>query len=116
MGAFMKIEKILSLLEHKPWTANQYARKWNPSAGKHGLWSYEHRDKLGLTNKDSEYVVHHKDGDIHNNKKSNLEAISRAEHARVGKPALKHEKCRICGEPHFAKGLCRHHYYKKYKK
>jgi len=114
----MKIKDIIVLLEskNKPWTANQYERKWNPSAGKKGLWEYKHRAKLGLYSTDTDKVVHHKNGNIHDNRKSNLEIVSRATHAALGKPALKHEKCRYCNKPHFAHGLCRSHYYKKFKK
>lgn len=114
----MKIQEILNLLEEKKdWhKANEYSRVWNPKAGKKGLWEYKHRAKLGLYSTDTDKVVHHKNGNIHDNRKSNLEVVSRAKHAALGKPALKHEKCKYCKEKHFAHGLCRHHYFKKYKK
>jgi hypothetical protein len=109
----MKFDEILeeeyedcdTLLEHP---ANEYDRHWNR---KFGLWEYSHRTKLGLTPRNRKWVVHHKDGNIHNNSKWNLEKLTRAEHARVGKPALKHEKCKICGAKHFGKGYCAHHYW-----
>lgn len=105
------LEEILEEGKKKPWTANQYKRRWNAQTN---LWSYSHREKLGLTPADKDKVVHHKNGDIHDNRKSNLEVLTRGEHAAVGKPALKHEKCRYCDNKHFAKGLCRHHYFKKF--
>jgi hypothetical protein len=113
----MKIKNVFEIIneerKRKPWTANQYKRRWNKEIG---LWTYEHREKMGLTNKDIDKVVHHKNGDIHDNRKSNLEVVDRKTHAAIGKPALKHEKCRYCDKPHFARGLCRSHYYKKFKK
>ncbi len=110
----MKIKQVLDLLEKDEnghWTANEYKRTWN---SKTGLWEYNHRSKLGLSPTNKDKVVHHKNGDIHDNRKSNLEVVSRAEHAATGKPALKHEKCRYCKEKHFGKGLCRYHYFKRY--
>lgn len=112
----MKIKEILDYLTEKkgkPWKANQYPRHWNKETN---LWSYSHREKLGLGPNDRDKVVHHKDGDINNFHKRNLQILTRGEHAAIGKPALKHEKCRYCGEKHFAKGLCRKHYYKKFRK
>lgn len=91
--------------------ANLYRRRWNSKFGKKGLWSYEHREKLGLTPDDRDYIVHHKDGNHENNHKRNLVALTRAEHAAQEKPALKHEKCKICGNKHFGRGYCAKHYY-----
>lgn len=103
--------KIKELLIKENWTANQYNRSWNTETN---LWQYEHRAKLGLGPNDRDKVVHHKDGNIHNNRKSNLEILDRGSHARTGRPALKHEKCTKCGKKHFAKGFCRQCYYKKF--
>jgi hypothetical protein len=110
----MKINEVLELLEkdENGWhTGDEYKRRWN---SKTGLWEYAHRKKLGLGPGSKDKVVHHKNGNIHDNRPSNLEVVSRAKHAAVGKPALKHEKCRYCDKPHFGKGLCRTHYFKKY--
>lgn len=104
----MNLEEILEeeiIIEHK---ANLYDRHWSVETG---LWSYAHREKLGLGPNDRDYVVHHKDGNINNNRKSNLQKLTRAEHAAIGKPALKHEKCKICGAKHFGKGYCAKHYW-----
>lgn len=94
-------------------SANLYPRKWD---NKKRLWVYKHRELLGLSDKDRDLVVHHKDDDETNFDPDNLVAVTRAEHARLGKPALKHEKCKICGAPHFAKGLCQKHYKRIWRK
>jgi hypothetical protein len=109
----MKIKEVLSLLENKKdWhTADQYSRKWN---SKTGLWEYAHRKKLGLGPGSKDKVVHHKNGNIKDNRPSNLEVVSRAKHAALGKPALKHTKCKKCGKSHFGLGLCRTCYARKY--
>lgn len=95
--------------------ANLYPRRWD---NEKRLWVYTHREKLGLSEKDRDLVVHHKDDDETNFDPENLEAISRAEHARIGKPALKHEKCKIsgCEQKHFAKGYCQKHYKRIWRK
>lgn len=102
-------ENIENLLLEKP--ANWYARHWSAETG---LWSYEHREKLGLKARDG-YVVHHKDGNHHNNHKRNLVKLTRAEHARIEKPALKHDHCKIkgCKNKHFGRGYCAQHYWLK---
>ena len=113
----MTVEEILNeeeketLLTEK--SANLYPRHWDNSKR---LWVYDHREKLGLSEKNRDLVVHHKDDDETNFNPDNLVAITRAEHARIGKPALKHEKCRICGAKHFAKGLCQKHYKRIWRK
>lgn len=115
----MKIYEFLEYITEKgdpeKWhKANDYDREWD---SKNNRWSYKHRKKLGVENR-SDLVVHHKDGNIHNNCAANLEAISRAEHAAVGKPALKWDHCKIknCKEKHFSKGYCRKHYWEKFNK
>lgn len=80
----------------------------------YGYWAYEHREAVGAKYNDGT-VVHHKDHDKHDNKKSNLVKISRSEHAIIDPNARKHEKCRICGEPHFSQGLCQKHYMQKFR-
>jgi hypothetical protein len=113
----MKIKEILNYLQedssnwHK---ANDYIRFWSKEKNK---WIYKHREKLGVIDNPN-LVVHHKDGNIHNNCAKNLEAISRAEHAKIGKPALKWKHCIIknCKEKHFSKGYCRKHYWEKFNK
>jgi len=94
------------ILLEKP--ANEYNRHWDKNTN---LWSYDHREKLGLSSKDNNLVVHHKDGNHKNNNKKNLKAVSRAEHARLEKPALKYKTCKICGGKHYAKHLCAKHYW-----
>lgn len=93
--------------------ANLYKRHWD---NEKRLWIYDHREVLGLTDKDRDLIVHHKDDDETNFSKSNLVALTRAEHARVGKPALKHETCKNCGAPHFAKHLCQRCYKRLWRK
>lgn len=113
----MTVEEILNeegkdtLLTEKK--ANLYPRHWD---NEKRLWVYDHREKLGLTEKDKNLIVHHKDDDEKNHSIDNLVALTRAEHARIGKPALKHEKCRICGAKHFAKHLCQKHYKRLWRK
>lgn len=89
---------------------------------KSGIWIYKHREALGLDYHDKR-VVHHKNKDKHCNRKSNLVALSRAEHAIVEPNALKHkgEKCSECKKrPYYANGLCYNcymrHYMRKRKK
>ena len=114
----MTIEEIFNLSEEQAElliekAANLYPRHWDKDKR---LWIYKHREELGLTDKDKDLVVHHKDDDHTNFNPDNLVAVTRAEHARLGKPALKHEKCKICGEPHFAKGYCQKHYKRIWRK
>ena len=92
--------------------ANLYKRHWDKDLN---LWVYDHRDKLGLSPNNQE-IVHHKNGNHKDNSEENLEPLSRADHARVERPALKHETCKICGEKHYAEHLCQKHYMRKYRK
>jgi hypothetical protein len=113
----MKIKEILKTLQEdsSKWhKANDYKRVWDKE---HNRWSYAHRKKLGIENNPN-LIGHHKDGNIKNNYAKNLEAVTRAEHAAIGKPALKWEHCKIknCKEKHFSKGYCRKHYWAKFKK
>lgn len=70
-------------------------------------------------------IVHHVDGDKHNNAPSNLQVMSQRDHARMhrsnGDMARKTPKiatgCTVAGclNPYSAKGLCRFHYIIKWK-
>lgn len=102
----MTLLEYTEILLEKP--ANEYNRHWSKDTN---LWSYEHREKLGLSDKDRDIVVHHKDGNHKNNNKKNLKAMTRAEHAAAEKPALKHTHCKLCKNKHYAKGYCAKHYW-----
>lgn len=107
--------------EAKEVTPLYYERRWYefPKNEKHyskkthnrlyGCWIYSHREAAGAKYGDGT-VVHHKDHDKHNNSKSNLEKISQSEHCKIDPNARKTYKCKICGKPHYAKGLCKAHY------
>ena len=112
----MTLEELLENIDDETLlekAANLYPRKWDKEKK---LWVYDHREALGLTDKDVDLIVHHKNGDEKDFSKGNLVAITRAEHARLEKPALKYEKCKLCGEKHFAKGYCQKHYKRIWRK
>jgi len=91
---------------------NEYERKWD---NKKRRWIYKHREviesHLGRKLRSNEHV-HHIDGNPKNNNIYNLKILSREEHVRIHKPALKNRKCSIknCKRKHHAKGLCNMHY------
>jgi hypothetical protein len=94
--------------------ANEYDRDWD---AKKQLWSYLHRRKLEL-DETSNLVVHHKDGDHTNNSKKNLEALTRAEHCSVEKPAKKQpDHCTHsgCNKKCFSHSLCVKHFFQWYR-
>lgn len=107
--------KLKELLLEK--NANLYPRIWDTTLGKRGLWKYKHREilekKLGRKLRSDE-IIHHKDDDENNFSLNNLQVVSRAEHARIGKPAKKYDGCKIpnCKRKHHAKGFCHLHYMK----
>lgn len=93
--------------------ANEYERYWD---SKKKLWSYSHRSKLGLDETDVR-VVHHKNGNHKDNSEKNLEALTRAEHCSVEKPAKKYEGCQKkgCNNKHFSHGMCVKHFFQWYR-
>lgn len=72
----------------------------------------------------SDEVVHHRNGDIHDNRPENLQVMTWAEHNRVHKQGIRHVEwssyspaCRECGRsdrPHQAHGLCRTCHHRQY--
>lgn len=112
--------------EAKKVTPLDYDRYWHefPKNEKHyskktgnrlyGIWVYKHREKAGAKYGDGK-VVHHKDEDKHNNSKSNLEKVSQSKHCKIDPNARKHFKCKICGKPHYARGLCLNCYMKAFR-
>ncbi len=109
--------------EAKEVTPLDYDREWHefPKNERHyskktgnrlyGCWIYKHREAAGAKYGDGK-VVHHKNHNKHDNSKSNLSKISRAEHCIVDPNAKKHEGCKIkgCKNPHYASGYCQAHY------
>ena len=55
-------------------------------------------------------------GNKKDNSKSNLSKITQSKHCKIDPNSRKHFKCKICGKPHYAKGLCLNCYMKKYRK
>ena len=120
------------LEEAKDTNGGDYARHWHeyPKGQKHytsngkrrwGYWIYNHRENAGSHFGDGT-IVHHKNHNKHDNSRSNLRKInsgsdgkSRATHAIIDPNARKHTKCKICGAPHYANGLCEKHYMRKYR-
>lgn len=85
---------------------------------KSGIWIYRHREAMGLDYHNKDVIVHHKDHDKHNYKKSNLKILSRADHVREDPNARKHWKCSVpgCGNEHYARGYCLKHYIAHFRK
>lgn len=112
-----------SLEEAKVVTPLNYLRYWRefPKNERHyskkthnrlyGMWVYYHREAAGAKYGDGK-IVHHKDENKHNNSKSNLQKITQSEHCKVDPNARKCYKCKICGKPHYARGLCLNCYMK----
>ena len=71
--------------------------------------------KIGRTLKKNE-IVHHLNGNKHNNKPSNLIIMTNAAHSRLH--STKNRKCVIfnCGMKHLALNLCSKHYYREKRK
>lgn len=95
----------------------EYAKNHKPKSGK---WIYNHREVMGLTSDDKDVVVHHKNHDKHDYRKSNLQIVTRAEHCRIDPNSLKHagEKCKEkgCGNDYYARGYCYKHYIAHFRK
>lgn len=122
-------EEILDEAKHT--RSDEYTRYWHHFTPeekeqyvkeghkpKSGIWIYKHREALGLDYHNKDVIVHHKDHNKHNYKKSNLKILSRAEHVREDPNARKCWKCSKegCGNEHYAHGLCYKHYMQMYRK
>lgn len=124
-------EEILDEAKHT--RSDEYTRYWHHFTPeekeqyvkeghkpKSGIWVYKHREAMGLDYHNKDVIVHHKDHDKHNYKKSNLKILSRAEHVREDPNALKHagEKCKEpgCGNSYYARGYCYKHYIAHFRK
>lgn len=117
------------IIESKTVSPLDYDRKWieYPKNEKHyskktgnrlyGYWQYKHISNANNGKRlPRGYVVHHKDGDKHNNKKSNLQIVTRSEHCKIDPNARKCYKCKICGGEHYSHHLCKKHYMQKFRK
>ena len=84
-----------------PCSARWHSRKLVPKGGCEICGAKDARD------------VHHRDGDVHNNTKENLQRICRSCHNVIHR---KRKLCRICGKPQKGLLLCNKHYirFKKY--
>ena len=126
-----KEEEILNEAKHT--RSDEYTRYWHHFTPeekeqyvkeghkpKSGIWVYRHREAMGLDYHNKDVIVHHKDHDKHNFKKSNLEILSRAEHVREDPNALKHKdeicKEKGCGNSYYARGYCYKHYISHFRK
>lgn len=87
-----------------------YVYKWNPYRGKH---TYEHRDVmeklLGRELKTDE-IIHHINGDKHDNRPENLRVEKRGRHTSNHLKGRPRGYCVFCGKPQHAKQLCKKHY------
>lgn len=117
----------IKLNEAKHTQASEYLRHWEefPKDEKHysktgkrkyGKWVYDHKENAGIGESDN-MVVHHKNGDKHDNRKSNLQICSRAEHCKIDPNARKFTDCMIsgCENKHYSHHLCLKHYMQKYR-
>lgn len=108
--------KVVTPLDYKrhwvefPKNEKHYSKKTGNRL--YGIYIYDHREAAGAKYGDGK-VVHHKDHNKHNNSKSNLEKVSQSDHCKIDPNARKCYKCKICGEPHYAKGYCKKHYMQK---
>lgn len=83
----------------------------------YGYWSYKHREEAGAKFNDG-FVVHHKDNDKHDNKKKNLQKVTRAEHCQIDPNAAKPHKgevCKDCGGKYYGRGYCYKCYMKHFR-
>lgn len=110
------IPEELTLNEAKHVRPDDYNREWvSGKNGEKGHWQPKHRSVMGLGPNDPR-VVHHKNHDKHDNRKSNLEVVSRSEHCKIDPNARKIYKCKICGKPHYSRGYCKMHYMRVFRK
>ena len=124
---YMTLNELLSqevklpdelLDEAKHVRPDDYNREWiKGENGKKGHWQPKHREVMGLT-PDDPRVVHHKNHDKHDNRKSNLEVVSRAEHCKIDPNALTYTDCKVpgCKNPHYSHHLCKKHYMRAFRK
>ncbi len=90
---------------------NDYERRWNNTKRR---WVLLHREimeqHIGRQLNSNEHI-HHYNGLPRDNRIENLAIVTKAEHIRIHKPALKNRVCQKegCLGKHHAKGLCKKH-------